>query len=121
MAAKRKTRKKSVSEMSQTHGKVEKFKPTTLDQIWGNDNLSRYSTLNYEEYQQNLKAMDKSIMREHAIDLGLVPIDNVAVLQERLLAQFRAYICQYVPIPDQTPEDHPKTSEKILKILREGA
>lgn len=121
MAAKRKTRKKNVSEMSQTHGKVEKFKPTTLDQIWGNDSLSRYSTLNYEEYQHNLKAMDKSKMKEHAINLGLVPIDNVAVLQERLLAEFRAYIGQYAPVPDQTPENQPKTSEKILKILREGA
>lgn len=121
MAAKRKTRKKNVSEMSQTHGKVEKFKPTTLDQIWGNDSLSRYSTLNYEEYQRNLKAMDKSKMKEHAINLGLVPIDNLAVLQERLLTEFRAYISQYAPVPDQTPENQPKASEKILKILREGA
>lgn len=121
MAAKRKTRKKNLSEINQTHGKVEKSKPTTLDQIWGNDSLSRYSTLSYEEYQGNLKDMDKSKMKEHAIDLGLVPIDNLAVLQERLLAEFRAYIGQYASIPDQTTENQPKASEKILKILREGS
>jgi hypothetical protein len=37
------------------------------------------------------------------------------------LAEFRAYIGQYAPVPDQTPENQPKASEKILKILREGA
>ena len=97
MAAKRKTRKKNLSEINQTHGKVEKSKPTTLDQIWGNDSLSRYSTLSYEEYQGNLKDMDKSKMKEHA------------------------YIGQYASIPDQTTENQPKASEKILKILREGS
>ena len=46
MAAKRKTSKKtSVKKMSQTHGKVEKFEATTLDQIWGDDGTSMYGTL----------------------------------------------------------------------------
>ena len=40
MATKRKTpkkataKRKSVKNLSQTHGKEEKFEPTTLDQIW---------------------------------------------------------------------------------------
>ena len=37
MAAKRKTNKKPVKKLSQAHGKVEEYQPTTLDQIWGDD------------------------------------------------------------------------------------
>ena len=51
MAVKRK--KKSLSNVNQTHAKVEKkFEPTTLDQIWGDDGTSEYGTLDYENYQQ---------------------------------------------------------------------
>ena len=48
MAAKRKiskkatAKKKSVKNLSQTHGKEEKFEPTTLDQIWGDDGIKDY-------------------------------------------------------------------------------
>ena len=44
-------RKKQISELSQTHGKVEDFKPTTLDQIWGDDGLSKYQTLDEVQYR----------------------------------------------------------------------
>jgi hypothetical protein len=120
MAVKRKT-KKSLAEISQTHAKVEKFKPTTLDQIWGSDGLSKYSTLNYEEYKESLRKMDKSKMQAHAIELGLVPIDNTAVLNERLLTEFRLHIGQFVAVADERPEKQKKVSEEVLKILREGA
>lgn len=120
MATKRKT-KKSITEMSQTHGKVEKFKPTTLDQIWGADGLSRYSTLNYEEYKEKLNNLDKPRLQAHAMELGLVPIDNMGVLYERLLSEFRLYTKQFVAIADEKPKKQQKVSEEVLKILREGA
>jgi hypothetical protein len=49
MAAKRKTSKKatkSIKNLSQAHGKEEKFEPTTLEQIWGDDGSTTYGTLN---------------------------------------------------------------------------
>ena len=53
MAAKRKTtKKKSLKNMSQAHGKVEKFEPTTLDQIWGDDGTSMYGTMQQSEYEK---------------------------------------------------------------------
>ena len=119
MTAKKKARKK-LTEMSQTHAKVEKFKPTTLDQIWGTDGLSRYTITNYEEYKEQLRGMDKSKMQQHAIELGLVPIDNTAVLSERLLTEFRLFAAQYISVPDKT-EKREKVSKEVLKILREGS
>ena len=42
---------KKLQSLSQTHGKEEgNFKPTTLDQIWGDDGVSKYGTLNEAEY-----------------------------------------------------------------------
>ena len=40
---KKKTAKKT-KKMQQTHGKVETFQPTTLDQVWGDDGTGKYST-----------------------------------------------------------------------------
>ena len=60
MAAKRKmpkkatAKKKSVKNLSQTHGKEEKFEPVTLDQIWGDDGTSTYGTLNENAYTVQL-------------------------------------------------------------------
>ena len=51
MAAKRKSSKKSsLKNMSQTHGKTKEFEPTTLDQIWGDDGTGMYGTLDVTSY-----------------------------------------------------------------------
>ena len=42
---------KKLESLSQTHGK-EEFKPTTLDQIWGDTGISKYGTLNEDEYEK---------------------------------------------------------------------
>lgn len=120
MATKKRT-KKAITEMSQTHGKIENFKPTTLDQIWGTDGLSRYRTLNYEEYKESLRQMDKSKLQAHAMELGLIPVDNLAVLNERLLSEFRLYTKQFASESDKTAKKQEKVSQEVLKILREGA
>ena len=35
--------------MQQTHGKVETFQPTTLDQIWGDDGTGKYGMSNVDK------------------------------------------------------------------------
>ena len=56
MAAKRKTSKasakKGLKNLSQIHGEEEKFQPTSLDQVWGEDGSSTYGTMNDAEYAQ---------------------------------------------------------------------
>ena len=38
-------KKQNLEDLSQAHGKEEKFVPTTLDQIWGDEGLSKYGTM----------------------------------------------------------------------------
>ena len=41
----------NLKNLSQTHGKTEekeKYEPTTLDQVWGDEGLSVYGTMNEE-------------------------------------------------------------------------
>ena len=72
MAAKRKTpkkataKRKSIKNLSQVHGKEEKFEPTTLDQIWGDDGTSTYGTLNENEYSIRLDDMNMSDLQAPA-------------------------------------------------------
>jgi len=76
MAAKRKTSKKatkSIKNLSQAHGKEEKFEPTTLEQIWGDDGTSVYGTLNENQYANQLDDMNMSDLQTHASTVGIIP------------------------------------------------
>ena len=72
MAAKKKTAKKTAKKttkmenMTQAHGKVEEYEPSTLEQVWGSDGLDTYNTLDKEEYENQLNGMAKVDMQAHA-------------------------------------------------------
>tara|TARA_Y100000004_G_scaffold32349_1_gene33899 strand:- start:694 stop:1059 length:366 start_codon:yes stop_codon:yes gene_type:complete len=120
MAAKRKnTKKNSLKGMSQTHGKVDKFEPTTLDQIWGDDGTGMYGTLDITSYENRLDDMNMSDMQTHASRVGIIPIDNRSMLRERLVREFRKHVSAYKK-PTSAPEENPKISKEIEKILSEG-
>ena len=119
MAAKRKTSKKSVKKLSQAHGKVEEFQPTTLDQIWGDDGTSTYGTLNENEYSIRLDDMNMSDLQAHASTVGIIPIDNRQTLRERLLREFRKHVSAYKK-PVHEPASPTKVDPEIMKILSEG-
>lgn len=120
MAAKRKTTKKtSVKKMSQTHAQVEKFEPTTLDQIWGDDGTSTYGTLREEEYQNRLDDMNMSDLQSHASRVGIIPIDNRSMLKERLVREFRKHVSAYKK-PVVTQDESETVDKDIMKILSEG-
>ena len=125
MAAKRKTtqktkaKKKSVKDLSQAHGKEEKFEPTTLDQIWGDDGSSTYGTLNETVYENELDDMNMSDLQTHASTVGIIPVDNRQTLRERLLREFRKHAASYRrPFHDagSAKLDNPE----VIKILSEG-
>jgi len=125
MAAKRKiskkatAKRKSVKNLSQTHGKEEKFEPTTLDQIWGDDGTSTYGTMEEDSYESQLDEMNMSDLQTHASRVGIIPIDNRNTLRERLLREFRKHVSSYKkPINNPSPE--PPMSKDIMKILAEG-
>lgn len=110
--------KKKMSELNQTHGKVEAVKPTTLDQIWGDTGLSKYKTLDEKQYTSQLDEMNRSDLQAHAISIGIIPIDNRETLAGRLLKEFRKHVSSHT-VPNRI--DHSaKVSKKALDILKEG-
>ena len=125
MAAKRKTSKKAASKrkniknLSQAHGKEEKFEPTTLDQIWGDDGFDMYGTMKEEEYENQIDDMNMSDLQTHASRVGIIPVDNRITLRERLVREFRKHVIAYrkPTLPPNTPK--PLDSE-AMKILSEG-
>jgi hypothetical protein len=122
MAAKRKTSKKttkSVKNLSQAHGKEEKFEPTTLEQIWGDDGSTTYGTLNENAYTKQVDDMNMSDLQAHASTVGIIPIDNRNTLRERLLREFRKHVSSYKK-PVQESNSAARIDPEVMKILSEG-
>ena len=118
MAAKRKKRK--LDGVKQTHAKVEeKFQPTTLDQIWGDDGSSEYGTLSYEKYKDKVYDMNMSDLQAHASRVGIVPVDNRNMLTDRLLREFGKHALAYSK-PAETSAAEQKIPEEVKQILAEG-
>ena len=123
MAAKRKTSKastkKGLKNLSQIHGEEEKFQPTSLDQVWGEDGSSTYGTMNDAEYERQIDEMNMSDMQTHASRVGIIPIDNRSTLRDRLLREFRKHVANYrKPIHHPTPPE--EVAAQTVKILSEG-
>ena len=125
MPAKKKTTKKTtaktkkVGNLTQAHGKVEKFEPTTLDQVWGSDGTETYNTVDENEYLEQLNGMAKVDMQAHATKVGLIPIDNMEMLKGRLVKQFKTYVNTYRKPITQTKKD-PRMTKELRNILGEG-
>ena len=122
MAAKRKASKKATKNMknlSQAHGKEEKFEPTTLEQIWGDDGSSAYGTLNENQYTNQVDEMNMSDLQTHASTVGIIPIDNRHTLRERLLREFRKHVSSYKK-PVHQAESTTHADPEVMKILSEG-
>ena len=105
--------------LAQTHGKEETFKPTTLDQIWGDTGISKYQTMDLGLYQEQLRAMNKSDLQSHASKIGLVPVDDRTVLTDRLLSEFRKHVNSY-QIPEDTLNNHQDLTPEMQRVLDEG-
>ena len=72
MAKKKITKKKSVAkkldDLNQVDGKSEKkIEPSTLDQVWGDDGMSKYKTLDVKTYDQVVDGMSKADLKNEAI------------------------------------------------------
>jgi|TARA_Y100000310_G_C20458510_1_gene704205 hypothetical protein len=121
MAAKKKTTaktKKKLSNMDQTHGKVDTFEPSTLEQIWGDDGLGKYSTLSESSYIEQLNGMAKVDMQAHATKVGLIPTDNVELMKTRLIKEFKKHVSIYRR-PSHAPKNI-KVDKEVKDILGEG-
>lgn len=112
-------KKSKLEEMSVIDAVEHKFQPTTLDQIWGDTGISKYKTMDADEYQNILSGMSKTDIREHAISIGIAPIDNREILVARLMSEFKKHISMFTkPI---TQKQQFKIDDAAMKILKEGA
>jgi len=109
-------RKSKLSQLNQTHGKIEK--PVTLDQIWGDTGITKYGTLDPVEYDKYVNDLNKSDLQAHAVKIGLVPIDDRNTLISRLKREFNKHISAYKVKSFEKKEI--KLSKKSKDILAEG-
>jgi len=109
--------KKSVIE---THGKVEtpKFEPTTLEQVWGVTDMTKYGTSSEAEYNNRLSNMTRSDLEAHARQLGVIITLDSHRLKDKLLAEFRSYNAMLHKPAVNHPRPNP--NEAALKVLAEG-
>ena len=113
---------KKMESMSQTDGMArdeEKFEASTLDQVFGDDGVSKYKTLNEVVYQQVLDNMSKADLKGEATRVGLLPIDNINQLRIRLMREFRGHVSSYRR-PKVDLQNQNRLSDASRKILEEG-
>lgn len=100
-------RTKKINEMKQVDGRLieptittstnasKKVTAQTLDQLWGDDGLWKYKTMDVGEYEKQLNEMNAADVRDHAIKLGFMPIENTERLKGRLINEFRKFVGSY--------------------------
>lgn len=103
---------------SQTHGKIET--PNSLDQIWGDTGISKYGTLDLQEYKKYLNDLNKSDLQSHASKIGLIPVDNLTILKERLEREFTKHVSAYTAKASNDSQKEEKISKEAKNILAEG-
>jgi hypothetical protein len=112
-------RKKKLENLKQVHAKVESRELTSLDQVWGFNELSRYGTIDEEEYSVRVRDMTRSDLENHARSVGCMVLENSERLREALLKQFRAYVLSLQKPSSGTPTTL-KIPAQVQKILNEG-
>ena len=116
----KKVKKPKIKEMSQTHGKVEDdYQPTTLSQIWGDDGMSKYSTFDPLTYEDALDEYSKVDLKSHPTRVGVVAVDKVTLLRQRLMKEFHKHVNAY-RMPSQPTNDPTVVSKEVRQILEEG-
>ena len=114
-----KKKNQKLNSLSQTHAKVDTTELTSLDQIWGFNELSRYGTLDENEYKDRLILMTRADLENHARSTGVLVVESSDRLRDLLLKQFRSYVLSLKKPASQNPKET-KLSKDAEKVLREG-
>lgn len=113
---------KKIEELNQTDGMAieeARTQPTSLEQVWGDDGTYKYKTLAESEYIETLSEMSKADLKQEAIRVGLLPIDSMEQLKNRLGKEFRAHAMKYNK-PKVDDNQNEEVSAEARKILSEG-
>ena len=112
--------RKKLDAITQTDAMAEKYEPTTLNQIFGDDGGWKYNTLDTDEYKHYLNGLNKSDLQSHAVQIGIIPIDNKDQLLKRLVREFNRHAAAYLK-PAQKKSVDLNVSQDVLDILAEGS
>tara|TARA_Y100001938_G_scaffold104917_1_gene143205 strand:- start:1361 stop:1765 length:405 start_codon:yes stop_codon:yes gene_type:complete len=118
-----KSSKNKLQNLEQSHGKDEsKPVPMTLNQIWGDDGLSEYGTLDLESYTQRIKTYTWSDLREEAAKRDIVPIGDRTQIEAKLINKFKNYKSTFTVegTTSDTSQEQEGLTDEIKNILREG-
>lgn len=115
-----KKKKQKIDDLSQTHAKIEEKEYQTLDQILGDSGADKYGTFSEDEYWSQLNAMTKSDLQNHALKMNLIPVDNMKMLRDRLMNEFRRYNNSYLKVSSTKKVLDTSVSDTVKKILAEG-
>ena len=115
------SKKKPLKDIKQAHGKDEsKPTPTTLDQIWGDDGVWKYDTLDEQKYKSYVNGLTWSDLRTHASHHGLVPVGDRKELEIKLINEFKQHSSSYNVKTTSSDSSQDGVSPEVKKILEEG-
>lgn len=113
------SKKVNLKNLNQIDGKAEPSKPMTLDQLWGERGLTKYGTDNIDEYKNYIRSLNRTDIHAHAMQVGILPNDNIEILISRLEREFSRHISAY-QAQTEKPKKQKKLSKESEKILSEG-
>ena len=112
-------RKKKIKDLKQIDGKAEPSRPVTLDQIWGDTGLTKYGMSDVEEYKNYIRNLNRTDIHNHALEVGIIPVDNMEILFARLEREFIRHVSSF-QAPASQVKNSKKISKEVAKILSEG-
>lgn len=110
--------KRQKAKKQEVHGAVST--PKSIYEMAGlKTNVFRHKTK--EEYETWLDTTPLTDLQNHAIDVGLVPVDNRELMRERLLREYCKETGKAMALVAKQPEPPSKKSESKLKdLLKRG-
>lgn len=114
-----------IEELKETHGKEEGGQLTTLEQIWGYNELGRYNTKDSTVYATLLDDMNRPELERHARLVGVIILEDSVRLKESLKRAFANYFL-LLNKPQRTntgavsSTSNPEVSPEVRRILAEG-
>jgi hypothetical protein len=108
----------SKKKLIEATGKEDSLEPTTLEQIMGFNELSRYNTIEASVYENTLSDMNRTDLESEARRVGAIIVEDTQRLREGLKKEFVSYVSTLKKPRHQTRPI--QISKEVEAILKEG-
>ena len=109
-----------LSALKQTHGKeANSFEITSLDQIWGSGDNTKFGTTSESEFIGKLQDMTRADLENFARKHGSIIVESSERIRAELLKVFRNYV-SLLQKPTTKPVGKQLVSPEVQRILNEG-